>query len=167
MKTLLRIDRFIAVVETALVVFLLGSMVLLSFTQVILRNVFSTGLIWADTFLRQLVLWVAFLGGSLAVQNRRHLNIDVLTRFMSERGKKMARLATDLFAGALSLLFFEASLEFVRNEMAQATTLFLEIPTWYFQLIIPIGYGLLSFRFLVVKVAEDLIEIKNSSREGS
>ena len=159
MKLLRRLDRAIAAAETAILVLLLGSMVLLDFTQVVLRNFFSSGFTWADTFLRHMVLWVAFLGASLAVQERRHINIDVLTRFMPDRGKKLSRLATDLFAAIVCFAFLKASLTFVANEMAQESTLFLDIPTWYFQVIIPIGYGMISFRFLI-KVFEDALELK-------
>ena len=159
MKLLRRVDRAIATAETALLVFLLSIMILLDFTQVILRNFFSSGIIWADTFLRQMVLWVAFFGASLAVQERKHINIDVLTRFMPERGKRVSRLATDFFAALVCFAFFKASITFVTSEMVQRTTIFLDIPTWYLQLIIPVGYGMLCFRFLV-KVIDDMLELK-------
>ncbi len=167
MKLLLRLGRAVATVESALVVFLLGIMTLLGFTQVVLRNFFSSGILWADTFLRQLVLWVAFLGASLAVRERKHLNVDVLTRFMSERGKKLARLVTDVFAGVVCVVFLKASLTFVQNEIHQGTVLFLEIPTWYFQLIIPVGYALLSFRFLILNGVVDLQALTRKSTTES
>jgi len=167
MKLLLRLGRAIATVESALVVFLLGIMTLLGFTQVVLRNFFSSGILWGDTFLRHLVLWVAFLGASLAVRERKHLNIDVLTRLMSERGKKLARLATDVFAGVVCVVFLKASLTFLQNEIRQGTVLFLEIPTWYFQLIIPVGYALLSFRFLILNGAMDLQALARKSTTES
>jgi TRAP-type C4-dicarboxylate transport system permease small subunit len=159
MKFLRRLDRAIAAAETALLVVLLGVMVLLDFTQVILRNFFSSGIIWADTFLRHMVLWVAFLGASLAVQERKHINIDVLTRFMSDRGKRIARIATDLFAALVSFAFLKASVGFVSSEITNSTILLLSIPTWYFELIIPIGYGMLTFRFCM-KTVDDLIAVK-------
>ncbi len=162
MKLLLRVDRAIAGLETTLVVLLLGVMVLLDFTQVILRNFFSSGFAWADTFLRQMVLWVAFLGASLAVQERKHINIDVLTRFLPGRTTKYSRFVTDLFAAVVCLVFLRASMKFVGNEMAQGTTLLLDIPTWYFQTIIPVGYALICFRFLI-KVVEDLLGLRKDT----
>jgi C4-dicarboxylate transporter DctQ subunit len=162
MKFLRRLDRAIAAAETALLVVLLGVMVLLDFTQVILRNFFSSGIIWADTFLRQMVLWVAFLGASLAVQERKHINIDVLTRFMPDRGKRIAHFVTDLFAALVCFAFLKASLGFVSSEIANSTILLLSIPTWYFELIIPSGYGMLTFRFCM-KTIDDIIEVKRSA----
>ena len=162
MKLLLLVDRAIARLETSLVVLLLGLMIFLDFAQVILRNFFSSGFIWADTFLRQTVLWVAFLGASLAVQERKHINIDVLSRLMPERWKRLSRLLTDVFSAVVCFAFLRASITFVKNEIAQATILFLDLPAWYFQIIIPVGYGLICFRFLI-KALEDLHSLSRGS----
>jgi TRAP-type C4-dicarboxylate transport system permease small subunit len=162
MKFLRRLDHAIAVAETTLLVVLLGVMILLDFTQVILRNFFSSGIIWADTFLRHMVLWVAFLGASLAVQERKHINIDVLTRFMSERGKGIARIATDLFAAVVCFAFLKASVTFVSSEIVNSRVLLLNIPAWYFEVIIPVGYGMLTFRFLI-KTIDDILELRRAA----
>jgi C4-dicarboxylate transporter DctQ subunit len=161
MKFLRLLDRVIAAAETTLLVVLLGVMIVLDFAQVILRNFFSSGFIWADTFLRQMVLWVAFLGASLAAQERKHINIDVLTRFLPGRAKRIARMVTDLFAAIVCFSFLRASLTFVSSEITYTTILLLNIPTWCFELIIPVGYGMLTFRFLI-KVVDDIIDLKQS-----
>ena len=158
MKFLLHVDRAIASAETALLVCILGVMVLLGFAQVLLRNFFSFGFPWVDSFLRHMVLWIAFLGASLAVQERKHLNIDVLTRLLPETWKRFSWLLTDLFAAVVCFAFLKASLTFLSNEIYHGMILFLGIPTWYFQIIIPIGYGMLCFRFLI-KVIEDIRRI--------
>ena len=162
MRLLRRLDRVIAAAETTLLVVFLSVMIVLDFTQVILRNFFSSGIIWADTFLRQTVLWVAFFGASLAVQERKHINIDVLTRFMADRTKRIARIATDLFAAVVCFSFLRASLTFISSEIAYSTILLLNIPTWCFELIIPVGYGMLTFRFLI-KVIDDIIDLKRGA----
>jgi len=162
MKFLRRLDRAIAVAEATLLVVLLGVMILLDFAQVILRNFFSSGIIWADTFLRHMVLWVAFLGASLAVQERKHITIDVLTRFMSERGKKISRLATDLFAAVVCFAFLNASVTFVSSEIVNSRILFLNIPAWCFEVIVPVGYGMLTFRFLI-KSIDDFLELRRGA----
>jgi TRAP-type C4-dicarboxylate transport system permease small subunit len=159
MRLLRRLDRAIAAAETTLLVVFLSVMIVLDFTQVILRNFFSSGIIWADTFLRQTVLWVAFFGASLAVQERKHINIDVLTRFMADRTKRIARIATDFFAAVVCFAFLRASLTFISSEITYSTILLLTIPTWCFELIIPVGYGMLTFRFLI-KVIDDIIDLK-------
>ena len=55
MKVLLAVDRALSRVEGWILIALLSVMVLLSFVQVVLRNVFHEGIIWADILLRHIV----------------------------------------------------------------------------------------------------------------
>ena len=54
MKVLLAIDRFLGRFESVTLVAFLFIMVVLSALQILLRNVFNTGISWADIFLRHL-----------------------------------------------------------------------------------------------------------------
>ena len=58
MKIVRSIDNFLKRIEESLLISMVILMVVLAFLQVVLRNVFSLGIIWADLFLRHLVLWV-------------------------------------------------------------------------------------------------------------
>ena len=66
MKLFKKIDEIIAGLETALITVILSLMIILSFGQVVLRNFFNESILWGDIFLRQMVLWVGFIGASLA-----------------------------------------------------------------------------------------------------
>ena len=46
-----------------------------------------------------------------------------------------------------------AAVSFVRFEIESGSTLILNIPTTYFIIIIPIGYGVIAFRFIVRSLA--------------
>jgi TRAP-type C4-dicarboxylate transport system permease small subunit len=63
-----RVDEAIARVEQTLIVTFLGCMILLAFLQIVLRNYFTTGLDWGDQLLRNLVLWIGFIGATLATK---------------------------------------------------------------------------------------------------
>lgn len=148
--TLLRIlDRFFSRIEYILIVVLLGSMVLLAFTQVILRNVFGTGIVWADTIVRHLVLWSGFIGAALATSDERHISIDALTKFLSPRAREVVMIFTSLFAIVVCYYLGVAAWGYVAEEQANGGDLVLSIPTWVALLIIPSGYFLIAFHFLV------------------
>lgn len=153
MNVLRFVDKILLAIERSLVVLLLSTMVLLSFLQVVLRNYFSTGILWADPFLRHLVLWVGFLGASLATQREKHINIDLITRFVGPKPTNVIRIVTYLFAAIVCFLLARAGLTFLNNEMQTGSSLFdignAEIPTWWFELIIPIGFSLIMFRFIL------------------
>ena len=46
----------------------LVSILVMALIQIVLRNVFDSGLLWAESFLRILVLWIAILGAMVATR---------------------------------------------------------------------------------------------------
>lgn len=148
MQILRRFDHYLAKFESWVLVFLLALMVLLSFGQVVLRNVFDFGLLWADTFLRQLVLWVGFLGASLAVREKRHIAIDFIPNFLPERWLKPLQVVVDFSTGMISLFLLIAAWNFLQYEKESGSILFLDIPVWIFQTILPFSLGVIAIRFL-------------------
>ena len=157
MKFVRRLSGGVMYIERTLVITMLGVMVLLAFAQVMLRNLFSTGFLWADPLLRHLVLWLGFLGASLATQEEKHISIDVITRYTSARTTQYIRLLTNLFAAGVCFFMMRAGWIFLLSEKEVSETLLTigerEFPTWWFQLVIPLGFALLSFRF-VLKIIE-------------
>jgi TRAP-type C4-dicarboxylate transport system permease small subunit len=149
MKILKTVDSVLNKIEGALLIFLLLVMLFMAFGQVLLRNFFSGGLVWGDILLRHLVLWIGFLGAALATSGERHLNIDALTRYLPERLKGAIATLTNIFAAFVCFLLFNASLTFIDFEIANKNTVLGDIPSWYAQIIIPVGYGLLTFHFII------------------
>ena len=68
-----RVDRVLERTEQALVVVFLSTMMIHAFLQIFLRNVLTTGLAWGDLLLRNLVLWIGFIGASLATREGKHI----------------------------------------------------------------------------------------------
>lgn len=163
---LIKISKYISYAEKVILIFLLSLMVLLSFLQVILRNVFSTGILWLDPMLRHFVLWIAFLGASLATQNEKHIKIDILTRFLSRKNQYLSNFTIAIFSAFVVILLFIASIKFLTDEISAQTTIFtisnIQIKSFHMQLIIPIGFGLMFFRFLInaIQSISDFIKTK-------
>lgn len=149
MKVLRRIDATLFRAEGALVVLLLSLMILLSFVQVILRNAFAETLLWGEILLRHLVLWIGFIGAAMAASADRHIHIDALTRFLPPRLKLSAKILTNLFAATVCFFLLRASLTFVGNEIEDGSVLYSGIPSWYSQIIIPGGFGLIIVHVLI------------------
>ncbi len=147
MNLIVSIDRALAKVETVLLVVFLGTMVLFAFAQVVLRNVFGTGLIWGDTLVRHMVLWAGFVGGALAAFEGRHISIDALTKFFSARVKSLTGILTNLFAAVVCYYLTMASWTFLLNEMESGGEFILSLPGWVAVVIIPFGYALIMVHF--------------------
>lgn len=121
----------------------------MAFVQVILRNFFDYSILWADIFSRHLILWVGFIGASLATYENKHINIDVLSRFLSPKKKQLSTIFTRLFSAIICILLAKASYVFIADERAAGSTLFWGIPVWIFMSIIFIGFVVISFRFIL------------------
>lgn len=149
MKILRAIDAALVRVETVLLVGFLGVMVLLSFAQVVLRNVFGTGLLWADPLVRHLVLWAGFLGAAMATSTDRHISIEAFNKFLPERWRHLVHVVTSLFAAGACWFLADAAWTFIQDEMAAGGEIALSIPSWVALLIIPTGYLLIMVQFLL------------------
>lgn len=154
-KTLKLIDKSLSLVENSLIVIIVTIMVFLSFFQVFLRNFFDYGILWGDIFLRHLVLWVGFIGASLATRDEKHINIDVLGRISPPKILPYIRNVVDLVTMAVCIALAKAGYVFLQYEIEANTILFNDVPAWIFQMIIPIGFALIAFRFLL-KILERL-----------
>ena len=133
--------------EKFLIAATLSTMILLAFLQIILRNVFSTGISWGDSLVRYLVLWVGFIGASLASKEEKHITIEVLSRWFSGQGNRYLKGIPPLVSAIICGLLTFAAWTFVQNEAQMGGTTFLEIPVWIPQIIIPITFALMTLRF--------------------
>ncbi len=142
--------RALRLVEDTLLALLLMAMIGLSATQILLRNLFETGLPWADPLLRLLVLWLALAGALAATRENRHIRIDLLSRFLSGALNQVAdRLASLFTAGICALLAWHGG-RLVWFEYQDATLLGAGIPAWVAQIVIPLGFGLMALRFALL-----------------
>jgi TRAP-type C4-dicarboxylate transport system permease small subunit len=123
MRVIRQIENFLGKIEALAVTVLLSLMILIAFSQVVLRNVFNDGILWGDIFIRQLVLWVGFLGASLAVRESKHISIDFLPNFLPKTWGNLIQFIINLTAGIVSGLLAVASIRFVQFEMEGSATL--------------------------------------------
>ncbi|MBV2121106.1 MAG: TRAP transporter small permease [Candidatus Thiodiazotropha sp. (ex Ctena orbiculata)] len=135
--------------EEFLTAILLGGMILLAGSQIVLRNLFDSGLIWADPSLRIMVLWIALLGAIAATRENRHIRIDLLSHVLSKRSQSLLTVVHDLFSALVCGLIAWHSARFVYFEWQDGTQLFSILPAWIGEIIIPIGFTIMTIRFIV------------------
>jgi len=149
MKILKTLDLVLNKFEGALLILMLSVMVLVAFGQVVLRNVFHTGIDGADVLLRHLVLWIGFVGAAIATSKERHINIDALRRFLSPRIRSAVDVCTDIFATVVCYFLMRAAQAYVELEKTGGRFVYESIPVWYGEVIIPVGFGLLMVHFAI------------------
>jgi TRAP-type C4-dicarboxylate transport system permease small subunit len=133
--------------ERTLVVLLLVALLLLGLLQILLRNLAAGGFFWGDEVLRHLVLWLGFLGASMATRDERHLRIDVLVRVVPTRYHPWLTLYTNLFACLVCVLLLQAAWRFVHDEHMAGIVLSFGVATWVVQSVVPLGFLCMALRF--------------------
>ena len=146
---LVRLQRAVRWLEDGLLVLLLSALILLATTQILLRNLWDMGLVWGDPSLRVLVLWLTMLGAMAATRERHHIQIDLLKRFLVPRWQVRVQGLTDLFAGLVCGLLAWHSGRFVWFEFQDGILLFATVPAWVCELAMPVGFAVMSLRFLL------------------
>lgn len=141
--------RLLHALEDGILIVLLTAMLLLGVTQILLRNFFDSGLLWAGPLLRVMLLWVGMLGAMVASRQDKHIAIDVLSRLVGERWRPWLRMATDLFASVVCATVAYYAVRFVLDEMTYATPGFAGIPAWMLETVIPLAFGVIALRYLI------------------
>lgn len=142
-----KVDESLSKFEGYTLTFFLMTMIVLAFLQVVLRNFFHTGIEWADPIVRHLVLWVGFIGASVATKEDGHLAMDLASRFLPEKIKKSSAFFVQGVSAIVCALLTIAAFKFVLGEKQGGSMLVHGIPSYWAVAIIPLGFYLMSVRF--------------------
>lgn len=149
-KWLKQLDEVVYRIERVLIVAALTVMALVVFLQVVLRF-WDQGFPWAEELARYLMIWAGFLGASIATRQRRHLKVDILSRFLSPDGqaKDLVTRLTSLISAGFCFFLVSVGYEFVANSYKYGrTSSSLKLPIWLVQLSIPLTMFIIACRFL-------------------
>ena len=149
-----QVSRWVGALEKWLIASLVIFLVVFSFFQIVLRNFFSTGLIWGDSLLRQIVLWVSLLGAGRAAAENKHIQIDLLPKLLPAASARVLGIISNLFATAVSAILLYASITFLQSEMSSGTMAFAGIPNWWLESVFPLSFAIMTLRFGAQLVAE-------------
>lgn len=149
-----RLERTGNFLETAALVTLLSAMMLLAVGQIVLREAFNTGFVWADELIKLMVLWLAMVGSIAAARENRHIRIDALSYVLPELGIRVIRILVDLFAALVCGVIAWQAWQYLQVEIEYQDTVLVDIPAWIAHSVMPAAFLLISFRFLVLVVKQ-------------
>ena len=164
MNSLRKLDQLLRYFENAVLTFLLGGMILLAVIQIGLRNFADTGFQWADPVLRILVLWLGLVGAIAATRDGKHINIDILSKYVAGRWQAATNVVTELFAAIVCALVGYFSYEFVLGEAEFGLIGPGNVPVWVYQSIITVAFMLIAFRYLVRAFMHFLRFLRNEEK---
>lgn len=136
-------------VERLLLAALVAGMVGLATIQIVLRNVWHMGWVWADPLLGMGLLWLTMLGALAAAGRGRHLSIDLAEALLPGRAAAGLARIMALFAAVVCVLLAWAAGRYVGFQRELDPSRLLGWPVWKYQLIVPAAFWLMALRFVV------------------
>jgi TRAP-type C4-dicarboxylate transport system permease small subunit len=135
--------------EEVFLIAILAAMVVLIFTQIVMRYVFSNSLTWSEELARYMFLWIIWVGASYATKKKSHIAIAALT-------SRLPKMAQNLLAILVYLIWLGFCLFLVIKGGELTDKIFtmqqesaaLRIPMGFAYASVPVGSGLMMIRLL-------------------
>ncbi len=145
----LSLNRIIDHLEEGITLSFMAAATLVTFVSVALRYLFGTGFTWATELTIYLFIWMAKFGAAYGVRTGIHVGVDYvvnkagpgLRRLLVTGGLLLGVVFTGViaFLGARWVVFIHGTGQVSPD---------LEWPMWIIYLAIPLGSGLMCYRFL-------------------
>ncbi len=162
MEILKKIGHFYNVIEEYFVAALLLVSTLACCYEVVMRYIFISPTKWSEEYIRYMMIWMVFVGISVAAKNPRDLiNFDLIYSKLSEKNK----LILDVIIYALIFAFCIVCVKYcyaweLKTIQYGGMSTAMRIPNWIPRVIMPISFALLSIRFLIHLITS-VLALKN------
>ncbi len=125
----------------------LAIMTVLTFSQVVLRYVFDTGLVWLLEATIYLFSWLVLIGISAGIRTDSHIAVELLTERLSPRAQKLVALTAVGLSLLYAVLMFSGSFTLVQRLFDFGSLAHdIPLPRWVLLSSLPIGFALLGLR---------------------
>lgn len=151
-KILLRCYNALLATETFLLLFFLLTAILLACSQIVLRNFFDTGIFWADSALRVLVLWIGMIGAMFASRDKKHIRIDILSHYLPAKIQSHIGRVTEFLTAFVCGVVAYYSIQFIQYEYEEGLIAFANVPVWLCETIIPFAFIVMALRYFIYSI---------------
>lgn len=140
--------RWLERLEEGLIAFLLATMTVITFVQVVARYGFNYSYTWALELVTYLFAWLIFLGIPYGVRVGSHIGVDALVSMLGPKAARAVGVIAAALCVAYSVILLIGSWTYVAKMyeigiMAQD----LPIPQWLPRAVLILSFGLLVLRF--------------------
>lgn len=105
--------------------------------------------VWTEEMARYVFIWVSYLAIPLAIRQRSNIRVDIVHERLSPRWQCVNWVVVDLCLLVLSSFILLEGIGHIRMQVAMPqTTAALQIPYYIPYLVLPVSFGLMTFRAL-------------------
>ncbi|WP_164667205.1 TRAP transporter small permease [Virgibacillus doumboii] len=149
-------------IEEVILVILLSIMVVSTFSQIIMRQIFNNSLSWSSELSRYAFIWLVFIGVSYATKKQKHLNIDVMVGNLSGRKKDLISIISNtIFIVFCIIVIFYGGNSTIEIFNSSQVSPAMQIPQGIVYLALPVGFGL-----TLIRLVQNIISDFNSLQES-
>ncbi|MFA5805066.1 MAG: TRAP transporter small permease [Melioribacteraceae bacterium] len=147
------LDNYIAKFEKVFLVIGVSVMILVVFLDILLRELFDGGFIWAKELAAFLMIWVGFVGASLAAKENKHLVVGIPEKLFPKKILPYVSLFASVIVFTVTIFIAYLGFNYVSEtrEFGE-TSLVLKIPLWIVQIVIPASLVIIAFRFIGIGI---------------
>ena len=127
-------------------------------SEAVVRVLFKTGIPDSSNYFQHMVLWVTFLGGMITSRERKHLSLAAGVDLIKDPYKTWIRTGSSFFSAAICVAFAWNALSLVLIGFDPTKRIGF-LPIQLATVIMPIGYGIMAFRFVATLPAGRLLKI--------
>ena len=142
---LLDIRKAARSLESLLAFFAIFLLALIPNLEVIARKFFHTGIRNSTEYTHHLVLILAFIGAAITSRENRHLSLTLNLKFKPETLSRF-HLLNAVLSTAFATAFAWCSMSFLLSAFDAGEKLWL-IPMRWIVMVMPLGYGVMAYRF--------------------
>ncbi|MCW8859987.1 MAG: TRAP transporter small permease [Deltaproteobacteria bacterium] len=103
---------------------LVGIMVVAIWFEVVERYFLHLGHTWTEEFSRYIMIWAALLAVSCGAYYREHIGLDIVGRFLPEKGARMLAIILDLVSIAFFVFLTWYGIGMAKSGLGQYATIF-------------------------------------------
>jgi TRAP-type C4-dicarboxylate transport system permease small subunit len=134
---------------------LLALMFLITFYQILARDVFIISSMWTEELARFLFVWIVFLGSATLLENNEHIRISIVLDRIPKKVRQVIEIFSNLAILAFGVMFvWSAYMNILNNWMFYAPSMdWMRLSYLYLGLFIS---GVLMIWYLLVNLARGI-----------
>ncbi|MCR5074130.1 MAG: TRAP transporter small permease [Clostridiales bacterium] len=154
--------------ELSLCVVFFAIMFVVLLVQVVMRYVFSSGLVWIDEVAKFSFQWLIYLSLSMAMKGDEHIRVDTVLKLWPRPLRKIVPIIGNIVLLVFGIFMTYQGFIYTMNIFRQgALGSAFRIPLGWVYLAIPVGYLLMSVHLIerIVRIVRALFSANESGSE--
>jgi TRAP-type C4-dicarboxylate transport system permease small subunit len=166
-----KIGKYFNTFESGALMISLALMVIVIFSQVVMRYVFNHSLSWSEEFARYLFVWFSWMGVSAGLKDNEHLRVEFLSMGLTKRGlfktDEVFKIIVSLvWLATTAIVTYYGAIVVAGQADLGVVTPAMRLPVWLGYLAIPACSGVVGIR-LIINIIDSVKKIQGKSTSGS